>query len=107
MNLTHYGRRKLKMRGKRAKKLRQMALHYVLTVLKKSAGEGYNKYNHAMNCMGWTRQLDADGFPMQDPDGGFLRTLEKKPGTLTCAWHTRVMYLSLKKRWKCKHSTTT
>jgi hypothetical protein len=90
------------MNGKQAKKLRRMAVAMVTGPMKSKVSDGLNEYNQAMNCLGWTRQLDADGLPMQDPDGGFLRTLEKKPGTITCAWKVRVMYQALKAQWKAK-----
>jgi hypothetical protein len=68
--------------------------------MKAKASDGYNEYNQAMNCLGWTAQLDGDGMPMKDPDGQFLQTIKKKPGTLTCAWKLRVMYQGLKNQWK-------
>ena len=89
------------MNGKRAKKLRQLALNYVLTVLKKSAGEGKDVYNQAMNRIDWAPQLDDEGLPVKDPDGYPLMKPDKFPGTLTCAWKWRVMYQSLKQQWKC------
>jgi hypothetical protein len=92
------------MRGKRAKKLRRIALHYVLTKLKVSAGEGHGQYNQAMNMLKWERQVDSDGFPMKDPGGGFLLTPTKMPGTITNAWKWRVLYRILKKQWKAKQS---
>ena len=89
------------MNGKTAKKLRRMALGMVTGPMKAKASDGYNEYNQAMNCLSWTTQLDKDGFPMKDPGGsGFLRTIEKKPGTITCAWKVRVMYKALKARWQ-------
>lgn len=89
------------MRGKKAKRFRKLALEYVLTVMKKSAGEGYNEYNQAVNRIHWEPQLDNDGLPMMDPGGTPLMKPGKFPGTITCAWHTRVMYKFLKKQ-SCK-----
>jgi len=89
------------MRGKRAKKLRRIALQYVLTVMKKSAGEGRNEYNQAMNRIEWEPMLNPEtSHPMMDPDGFPLMKPGKAPGTITSAWHWRVMYKSLKKQWK-------
>jgi hypothetical protein len=88
------------MNGKVAKKLRRMARHIVTGPMKAKASDGYNEYNQAMNCLGWTAQLDGDGLPMKDPDGQFLKTIEKRPGTITCAWKVRVMYKALKGQWK-------
>ena len=87
------------MNGKRAKKLRKVALHYVLTVMKKSAGEGKDIYNQAMNRLDWEPQLDSDGFPMRDPGGTPLMKPGKHPGTITCAWKWRVLYQALKRQW--------
>jgi hypothetical protein len=88
------------MNGSRAKKLRRVALDYVLTIMKVSAGEGKDVYNHAMNRIDWMPQLDSDGFPMKDPDGVPLMKPDKFPGTLTNAWKWRVLYRSLKAQWK-------
>jgi hypothetical protein len=90
------------MNGKKAKKLMVMAVQLVTVTMKSKASEGYNQYNQAMNCLGWTNQLDADGMAMKDPEGQFLKTLEKRPGTITSAWKVRVMYQALKKQWKAK-----
>lgn len=86
------------MNGKKAKRLRRLAQQYVTQVMDKKAGEGYNKYNQAMNRVDWEPQLDNDGLPLMDPDGMALMKPGKFPGTITCAWHTRVMYKSLKKQ---------
>jgi hypothetical protein len=88
------------MNGKRAKKLRQVALHYILTVMKVSAGDGKDTYNQAMNRIDWAPHLDADGFPMKDPDGTPLMKPDKFPGTLTNGWKWRTLYRSLKQQWK-------
>jgi hypothetical protein len=77
-----------------------MARHIVTGPMKAKASDGYNEYNQAMNCLGWTAQLDGEGLPMKDPDGQFLKTIEKRPGTITCAWKVRVMYQALKNQWK-------
>jgi hypothetical protein len=90
------------MNGKRAKKLRRAALVYITTKLEASAGEGHNEYNQAMNRYTWAPALDADGFPVKDPEGVGLMTPEKSPGTITCAWKWRVMYQSMKKLWKAR-----
>ena len=87
------------MRGSRAKKLHRIALEYVLTIMKKSAGEGYNEYNQAMNRIEWEHVMDDKGMPLMI-DGDFMKKPGKAAGTITCAWHTRVMYKQLKKRWK-------
>jgi hypothetical protein len=70
--------------------------------MKKSAGEGYNEYNQAMNRVDWEPQLDNNGHPMMDPGGTALMKPGKFPGTITCVWHVRVMYQQLKKRWKAR-----
>lgn len=88
------------MRNKVAKKLRRAALAMVTGPMKAEAKDGYNEYNQAMNCLSWAPQRDADGYPTFDPDGYPLKTLEKKPGTITCAWKVRVMYQALKSQWK-------
>jgi hypothetical protein len=90
------------MNGKQAKRLRRMAAVVVVKTMKVKLSDGFNKYNQAMNCLGWTNQVGDDGIAMKDPEGQFLKTLEKKPGTLTCAWKFRVMYQALKAQWKSK-----
>jgi hypothetical protein len=90
------------MNGKQAKKLYKMAEAMVTGPLKAKLSDGYNEYNHAMNRLTWTNQVDSDGCAMKDPDGQFLKTLEKAPGTITCAWKVRVMYQALKAQWKAK-----
>lgn len=90
------------MNGKQAKRLRAVALKMVTGPMKAKAGDGYNEYNQAMNRLEWTNQVGEDGMAMKDPDGQFLKTLDKAPGTLTCAWKVRVMYLLLKKQWNLK-----
>lgn len=87
------------MRGTRAKKLRKLATQYVVGVMKKSAGEGYNKYNQAMNRFEWEPQLNDDGHPLM-VDGRPTMKPVQAPGTLTCAWHVRTLYQEMKKRWK-------
>lgn len=89
------------MRGSRAKKLRRIALEYVVGIMKKSAGEGYNEYNQAMNRIEWETVLDKNGHPVI-VGGQAMKKPGKAPGTITCAWHTRVMYKQLKKRWKAR-----
>jgi hypothetical protein len=87
------------MRGKRSKHLMNIARQYVAGVMKKGAGEGYNEYHQAMNRIDWEPQLKENGHPMLDPDGHALMKPAKAPGTITCAWHVRVMYQGLKKQW--------
>lgn len=94
------------MNGKRAKKLYRIAASYVVGTMKKSAMEGHNEYNQAVNMVDWEPQLDNDGLPMKDPEGMGLLKPGKFPGTITCVWHTRVMYQNLKRRWKQRHTTT-
>jgi hypothetical protein len=79
-----------------------MALQYVLTKLKVSAGEGKDQYNQAMNMIQWAPQLDDQGLPLLDPDGVALLKPDKFPGTITNAWKWRVLYRILKKQWKMK-----
>jgi len=87
------------MRGSRAKKLKRIATEYVVRVLKKSAGEGYNEYNQAMNRIEMQPALDENSHPIMV--GGQATLIPAKaPGTITCAWHVRVMYQQLKQRWK-------
>jgi hypothetical protein len=88
------------MRGKRAKKLRRMALQYCLTELNISAGEGKDQYHQAMNMIDWAPQLDDEGFPLKDPEGTMLMKPDKFPGTITNAWKWRTLYRILKKQWK-------
>ena len=90
------------IRGKRAKALRRLAAQYVVTMMKKKLSDGHNVYNQAMNCKGWGPAPDDKGFPIQDTDGTPLMKIIDKPGTITCAWHWRVMYQQLKKRWTRK-----
>jgi hypothetical protein len=87
------------MRGKRAKHLKLIATQYVVSVMKKGAGEGYNEYHQAMNRIEWQPQLKDNGHPMLDPDGVALMKPGKAAGTITSAWHVRVMYQGLKKQW--------
>ena len=98
MNSTNYERRS--MNGKIAKRLYRMAVSIVTGPMKGKISDGYNEYNQAMNCLAWEPQLDSDGFPMRDPDGHFLKTITKNPGTITCAWKIRGMYQALKHQWK-------
>jgi hypothetical protein len=88
------------MRGSRSKKLYRLAHEYVVGVMKKSAGEGFNQYHQAMNRIDWEPQLTDKGHPLFDPDGHPLMKPGKFPGTITCANHVRVMYKALKKQWK-------
>lgn len=87
------------MNGKRAKKLRRMALEYVVGVMKKGAEEGYNQYNQAMNRIEMQPSLDENGHPILVGGQAVLKPT-KAPGTITSAWHLRTMYKHLKKRWK-------
>lgn len=87
------------MRGKRAKFLRNLAASYVVGTMNKKLGEGCNEYNQAMNRIDWEPQLDDQGHPMKDPEGVALMKPAKAPGTITSAWHWRVMYRQLKKWW--------
>jgi hypothetical protein len=84
------------MNGEKAKRLRRLAGALIVKEGIKM-GDGYNKYNQAMNRMDWEPMLDADGYPMKDPEGVGLMKPTKQPGTLTCAWKFRVMYQNLKK----------
>jgi hypothetical protein len=87
------------MRGSRAKKLRRLAAEYVVGAMKKSAGEGYNEYHQAMNHIEWEPMLDPEtGYPVMVGGQATLKPA-KHPGTITCAWHVRVMYQQLKKQW--------
>jgi hypothetical protein len=90
------------MNGKKAKKLRAMAVQMVTGPMKAKVSDGYNEYNQAMNRIDWAPQMDDKGFPMKDPDGVALMKPDKFPGTLTCAWKVRVMYQALKAQWKAK-----
>jgi hypothetical protein len=87
------------MRGTRAKKLHRIAVEYVVGALKKGAGEGYNEYHQAMNHIEWEPHLDSNGHPVIVGGQATMKP-GKFPGTITCAWHTRVMYQQLKTRWK-------
>jgi hypothetical protein len=90
------------MRGKRAKRLRELA-----RVLCRQEGikfgEGYNHYNQAMNRIDWEPMIDPDGFPALDGDGEPLMKPGKAPGTITCAWKLRIMYQGLKRQWHDRH----
>jgi len=88
------------MNGRVAKRLRKMATQVVTVTMKAKMSDGYGEYNQAMNCLGWTNQVGSDGMAMKDPEGQFLKTLEKRPGTITSAWKWRVMYQALKQQWK-------
>lgn len=90
------------MNGKVAKKLRRMAAVIVTVTMKAKLSDGFGQYNQAMNCLGWTNQVGKDGMAVKDPEGQFLKTLEKRPGTITSAWKWRVMYQALKGQWKSK-----
>ena len=94
------------MRGTRAKTLRRQAAEYVLTVLKKSHGEGYGTYGYEQNKISWTPMLDKDGNQMKDPDGVLLKTVKKVAGTIRCGWKTRVVYKALKNKWKTTHNVS-
>jgi hypothetical protein len=87
------------MRGKKAKKLRKLAMS-LLHKEGMSAGEGFNQYNQAMNRMEWEPQLDDDGLPLMDPEGQPLMKPGYAPGTLTTAWKFRTMYQNLKRIYK-------
>jgi len=88
------------MRGSRAKKLHRIATEYVVGVLKKGAGEGYNEYHQAMNMIEWEPMLDPNtGHPVMVGGQATMKP-SKFPGTITCAWHVRTMYQQLKTRWK-------
>ncbi len=83
------------MRNKRAKTLRAVAAQMLIKEGVK-LGEGYNKYNQAMNRIHWEPQLDEKGFPMMDPEGMPLMKPAQFPGTITCAFKHRVLYQKLK-----------
>ena len=87
------------MRRTRAKKLRKLAAQYVVSVMKKKYFDGWNEYHQAMNCVSWEPQLNDNGYPMFDPEGAVLLKPGFVPGTITCAWHVRVLYKKLKSRW--------
>jgi hypothetical protein len=77
-----------------------MATEYVVGVMKKGAGEGYNEYHQAMNHMEWEPMIDPDtGHPVMVGGQATMKP-GKYPGTITCAWHVRTMYQQLKERWK-------
>lgn len=92
------------MRGKRAKQLRRKAVEYVLTVLKKGAGEGYGTYKYLDNRVDWTPMIGKDGHPMRDPDGQFLKTVTKVSGTILNGWYTRVVYRNFKRDWNQRYA---
>ena len=89
------------MNGSRAKKLRRIATEYVVGAMKKGAGEGYNEYHQAMNHIEWEPMLDDNGHPLMVGGSPTMKP-GKHPGTITCAWHVRVMYQQLKTRWKSR-----
>jgi hypothetical protein len=94
------------MRGSRAKKLYRAAVSMVVGHMKKGASEGRNEYHQAMNRIEFEPQLGEDSLPMMDPEGFALMKPGKFPGTITCAWHVRTMYQSMKKQWKQRSTTT-
>ena len=88
------------MRGKKAKKIRKLA--YMLCKQEGiKLGDGYNTYNQAMNRLDWEQMIDPDGHPAFDGDGMPLMAPQKVPGTITCAWKVRTMYLNLKREFPC------
>ena len=89
------------MRGSKAKKLRKLA-SIICQQEGIKQGEGYNEYNQAMNRLDWGPMLDPDGYPAYDEDGVPLMKPEKAPGTITCAWKVRTMYLNLKREFRGK-----
>ena len=87
------------MNGKRAKKLRKIALG-LLHKEGVSGGEGVNTYNQAMNCPQWKPYIDEEGMPKIDPDTKEpLMIIKRGPGTITTAHRFRILYKELKRRW--------
>jgi hypothetical protein len=89
------------MRGKRAKALRKLATQICVEILKIKPGQDYGVYNQANNCRGWAPALDSKGNVIFGPDGMALKQLVNTlPGTVTCGYRHRVVYQTLKRRYK-------
>lgn len=87
------------MRGKKSKRLRNMAMLYVRDIEKKPLGEGYNSYSYVENRVDWVPQLDNDGYPMLDGDGQPLMRPDRVPGTIFCDYLVRKIYKRLKRKY--------
>jgi len=87
------------MNGKRAKHLRKLAPKY-LEALGHNPNDGLKSYTQAMNCKSMERVYDEDGKPLRDPDGVYLLTPKKAPGTIRHEHKEQIVYNELKKRVK-------
>jgi hypothetical protein len=80
-----------------------MAEVYVTKQEKKPLGTGYNEYRYIDNRIDWVPALDADGYPMKDPNGENLIKPDKVPGTIFCMYLVRMVYQRLKKAYYDGH----
>lgn len=91
------------MRGKRAKKLRNMSEIYVQEVEKKPLGTGYRSYSYIENRIELQPILDPNsGMPLFDPDGQPSMKPGRAPGTIFCDYLVRKIYKQLKAKHYAK-----
>lgn len=87
------------MRGKRAKKLYDMAEIYVQEVEKKPLSTGYRSYSYIENRIELQPILDPNsGLPLFDPEGQHSLRPGRAWGTIFCDYLVRKIYKQLKKK---------